>query len=109
MKRPAEVSIIGWLFIGVGVAGLAYQILRFPRDVWTLLISLVGVIAVVSGVFLLKGRNWARWLLLSWLAVHVVISAFHSVSDSLAHAVLLAVIAYVLLASAASVYFQPAK
>jgi uncharacterized membrane protein HdeD (DUF308 family) len=109
MKRPVEVSILGWLFIGVGALSLAYHLLRNPLDASTLPISLVGVIAVVSGVFLLKGRNWARWLLISWLAVHVFISALHSVSDSLAHAALLGVIAYVLVASPASAYFQSAK
>jgi hypothetical protein len=58
---------------------------------------------------LLMGRGWARWLLLAWLAFHVFVSAFHSVSQSLAHVVLLIAVGYFLLAPSASVYFQSKK
>jgi hypothetical protein len=57
-------------------------------------------------VFLLKGRNWARWLMLGWLAFHVVVSAFHSLSDCIAHVVLLLVVAYFLLTPPDSKYFH---
>jgi hypothetical protein len=107
MKRPVEVTILGCLFIVAGVASLVYHLLKDPLDLWTFPISLVGMIAIVGGVFLLKARGWARWLLIAWLAFHVFVSAFHSVSDSLAHIVLLAVVSYFLLASPASIYFSP--
>lgn len=106
MKRPYQVTILGCLFIVTGLVGLAYHLSDRPIDRWIILIAAVRVIAVVGGVFLLLGRNWARLLLLVWLAVHVVISAFNSVSETLAHAVLLAVIGYFLLWSAAAKYFQ---
>ena len=38
------------------------------------------------------GHNWARWLLVAWLAFHVVVSGFHSMSEMAAHAVLLIVV-----------------
>ena len=76
MKRPLPVTILGCLFIVVGLVGLAYHLSQRPLDRWVALISFIEIIAVVGGVFLLKGRNWARWLMLGWLAFHVVVSAF---------------------------------
>jgi uncharacterized membrane protein len=106
MKRPIPVTILGCLFIVVGLVGLAYHLSRQPLDSWVALISLIRVVAVVGGVFMLKGRNWARWLMLGWLAFHVGVSAFHSLSDCIAHAVLLLVVAYFLLTPPDSQYFQ---
>jgi uncharacterized membrane protein len=106
MKRPIPVTILGYLFIVAGLVGLAYHLSERPLDRWVALISLIRVIAVVGGVFLLKGRNWARWLMLAWLAFHVAVSAFHSLSDCAAHAVLFLVVAYFLLTPPDSKYFQ---
>lgn len=106
MKRPIPVTILGLLFIVVGLIGLVYHLSQRPLDRWVALISLIRVVAVVGGVFLLKGRNWARWLMLGWLAFHVVVSAFHSLSDCIAHTVLLAAVAYFLLTPPDSKYFQ---
>ena len=105
MKRPWEVMFLGGLFILVGMVGLFYHLSHGTLDRWLLLIALNEIVAVVCGVFLILGRSWARWLLLAWLALHVGISALNSVSETLAHAVLLAVIAYFLLKSPASRYF----
>jgi uncharacterized membrane protein len=106
MKRPIPVTILGCLFIVVGLVGLAYHLSQLPLDSWVALISLIRVVAVVGGVFMLKGRNWARWLMLGWLAFHVVVSAFHSLSDCIAHVVLLLVVAYFLLTPPDSKYFH---
>jgi uncharacterized membrane protein HdeD (DUF308 family) len=106
MKRPVEVAILGWLFIIVGTVNLGYPLLKHPFDLWTVPASLVGVIAVVAGMFLLKGRGWSRWVLIAWLLFHVLVGAFISVSAALAHAALLIAVAYALLASPASMYFE---
>ncbi|HZV60138.1 MAG TPA: hypothetical protein VFF42_07335 [Candidatus Eremiobacteraceae bacterium] len=106
MKRPIPVTILGYLFIVAGLVGLAYHLSERPLDRWVALISLIRIIAVVGGVFLLKGHNWARWLMLGWLAFHVGVSAFHSLSDCIAHAVLLLAVAYFLLTPPDSKYFQ---
>jgi hypothetical protein len=109
MKRPLPVTILGCLFIVVGLVGFVYHFSDRPLDRWVVLISIVRIMAVIGGVFLLMGRNWARWLLLAWLAFHVVVSAFHSLSEAMAHVVLLMVIGYVLLRPPASQYFQSAS
>ena len=106
MKRPFAVTILGCLFILAGLVGLVYHLSDKPLDHWIVLISAVRIIAVVGGIFLLLGHGWARWLLLAWLALHVLASAFHSVSETLAHVLLLMVVGYFLLGSAASQYFN---
>lgn len=108
MKRPLPVTILGCLFIVVGVVGFVYHLSESPLDRWIVLISIIRIIAVVGGVFLLMGHNWARWLMLAWLAFHVVVSAFHSLSEPIAHVVLLIIVGYVLLRPPASKYFQSA-
>ena len=108
MKRPISITFLGWLFILVGAVGLIYHVSERPVDRWIILIAAIRILAVIGGVFLLLGHSWARWLLIAWLAAHVVLSAFHSVSQTLAHLVLLAVISYLLLSPTVGKYFQSA-
>jgi uncharacterized membrane protein HdeD (DUF308 family) len=109
MKRPFQVTMLGWLFIVVGILSTTYHLLKSSLDRWTVPIVLVGIIAIVAGVFLLRGARWARWLLLAWLAFHVVVSALNSLSDALPHVVLLLVVGYFLLGPPTSKYFQRAQ
>ncbi len=109
-RRPLSVTLIGWLFIAAGVVGLVYHATK-PGTAEGFQYELAGILllralAIVGGVYLLRARNWARWLLLAWLAFHVVLSAFHPLSGLLIHILLLAVIAYLLLRPEASAYFR---
>ncbi|HXM97746.1 MAG TPA: hypothetical protein VN982_04670 [Candidatus Dormibacteraeota bacterium] len=108
MKRPLEVTITGGLFVVAGLVGLVYHLSERPLDHWIVLISIIRIIAVGGGVFLLMGHNWARWLLLAWLAFHVAVSAFHSLPEFMPHVVLLMIVGYVLLRPPTSKYFQSA-
>ena len=76
-KRPLAVTLIAWLYIAAGTIGVAYHLqeLRpqhpFQYDiVW---VSLVRLIAIVAGVYMLPGSNWARWLALAWIVFHVIL------------------------------------
>ncbi|HKF26229.1 MAG TPA: hypothetical protein VKB24_09640, partial [Candidatus Acidoferrum sp.] len=71
------------------------------------LISFLRLLAVGGGIFLLLGRSWARWLTAGWLALHVVISVFHSLEQMAAHAVLLVIVAYFLFYHRSADYFRP--
>lgn len=109
-KRPLSVTVIGYIFVAVGIIGFAYHVTEFKTErswkygvAWILLLRLL---AILGGVFVLRGNNWARWLLLLWIACHVIISAFHSLSQFVVHALLLAVIAYVLFRPRSSAYFR---
>jgi uncharacterized membrane protein HdeD (DUF308 family) len=105
MKRPFEVTFLGWLFIVVGIASTAYHLWRGSLDRWTVPIVLVGAFAVVAGVYLLRGARWARWLVLAWLGLHVILGALQGLSVAMPHLVLLLVIGYVLLGPPTSKYY----
>jgi hypothetical protein len=112
-RRPLSITIIGWLFVGAGTIGLAYHATEFraqrPVEYDVIGVCIIRLLAILSGVFLLRGSNWARWLLLVWLAYHVILSAFHSLSELAMHGLLLGVIAYFLFRPQASAYFRRAS
>ena len=112
-KRPLSVSVIGWIFIAAGVIGFAYHVTEFktlrpfPNEIaWS---ACVRLLAVLGGVFVLRGHNWARWLLLAWIAFHVILSAFHAWSELIVHGLLFVVVACVLFRPRASAYFRGAS
>jgi uncharacterized membrane protein len=109
-KRPLSVTAIGYLYIVIGVIALVSQLamLRphgtFQYDIlWA---SLVELIALVSGVYILRASNWARWLALAWIIFHVVLSAFHAPLELTIHSLLCLVIAYCLFRPPANDYFR---
>ena len=112
-KRPLSVTVISGLFLLAGIVGLVYHAGefktqgRFQYDV--LWVCLVRLVAIVCAVFMFRAANWARWLLLIWMAYHVVLSAFHSTSELVVHTLLLAVITYFLFRKPVSAYFRGAK
>jgi len=109
MKRPFSVTFLGYMFILVGIAALLYHLVRGSLDYWMLLIALLEIVAIVAGVFLIKGRNWARWLLLLWIAFHVFASALNSLAASVPHLLLLVAVAYFLFTPPDSKYFSSAR
>lgn len=111
-KRPPSVTVIGCLIIAAGSIGFAYHVTEFrrllPIQYETVWICLLRLLAILCGVYLLGGRNWARWLLLAWIAYHVILSGFHSLIQVVVHGLLLAVIAWFLFRPKAAVYFRGA-
>ena len=79
---------------------------RSPLDYELLAILLIRLLAVVSGAFMLRGANWARWVLVAWMAYHIVLSAFHSVTEFALHAVLFGTLTYFLFRTRSSAYFR---
>jgi len=109
-NRPLSVIIISCLFIITGIVGIAYHVTEInihdliaSELIWPLLVRLL---AVVGGIFLFRGANWARWLLSVWLAFHVVLSYFHSTPEMAMHAVLMVVVSFFLFRPKANEYFQ---
>lgn len=110
-RRPLSVTVISWLFIAAGTIGFVYHLTEFKGQfkyelVW---VCLVRLFAIVAGLFMLRGSNWARWLLLVWIVYHVILSAFHSLSELAVHSLLLVVVAYFLFRPKASAYFRAAS
>jgi len=109
IQRPFQVTVIGWLFIVVGIVSTAYHLWRGGLDRWTPLIVLAGAIAVGAGTLLLRGgmgARWARWVVVAWLAFHVVVGTLDSWREAAPHMVLLIVIAYFLFGSPTAAYFR---
>jgi hypothetical protein len=109
-KRPVTVTILACLLIITGVVGIAYHLSDFSRkdlfEYGNLTILIVRVIAIVGGVFLLQGRNWARWLSIAWIAFHLILSFFHNVQEVVIHALVFALFAWFLFRADARAYFS---
>jgi len=108
--RPLPVTVIAILLTVTGVVGIVFHLADFRTSglflsdlAW---IELVRALAIVAGIFLLLGHNWARWLALGWIAFHAVIGALHSLFQFAFHAVLCVAFAWFLLRPAANRYFQ---
>lgn len=105
-KRPLSVTIIGWLYIAVGAIGFIYHIRELTSEPW---IGLVRLIAIVAGVYMLRGHGWACWLALVWMAFHVWVGWLNSWHQAAIHAAFLLVLAFFLLRPPAAHYFRATK
>jgi hypothetical protein len=112
--RPLSITIIGWFFIIFGSIALVSGLLPMVnattaqrvadlKSHW--IVHLSHVAQIVSGLFLLRGHSWARWLLVAWIAFHIVISAMHSVVQLTIHVGIFSVILFFLFRRPASEYF----
>lgn len=112
-KRPLSVTILACVYIAVGTLGFAFHAPELKAvtasqydAVW---VELVELVAVVCGVFMLRGQNWARWIALAWIVSHVVLSAFHALREFAVHCIFCIVIVWILFRPAAARYFRSAK
>ncbi len=87
-------------------------VVNFPKlkalqhaSIW---IELTELLALFAGAFMFRGRNWARWLALAWMAFHVAIS-FPVVRQVVTHSIIFALIAWVLFRPDARRYLTPLK
>ena len=110
-KRPISVTIISLVLVASGVAGLAYHATEFktlhPFPSQLFGIALVRLLAVLAGVFMLRGSNWARWLAVLWIGFHVGISFYHSLGQVAMHAIVFLIFVYVLFRAPARAFFHP--
>ena len=113
--RPLSITIISWLFMIFGsialIGGLlplaganAAQLAAEFKTHW--MVHLSHLAAIVSGLFMLRGHNWARWLLVAWIVFHIVVGALHGWIPLLTHVVIFSVILFFLFRRNASEYFS---
>jgi uncharacterized membrane protein HdeD (DUF308 family) len=118
--RPLSITIIGWIFVIFGSIALVSGLLPMVnattaqrvadlKSHWIIHVSRTA--QIVAGLFLLRGRNWARWLLVVWIAFHIVIGALHGVLQLSLHVAIFSVILFFLFRKPASEYlaytYQP--
>ena len=122
-KRPLSITLISWIFIVFGIAAFIASLLpvfgietfhsaaefRSYTPIVYSLILLLRLTAAVSGVFMLYGANWARWLLAVWLMAHVIISIWNSSFELVIHILLLILVSYYLFRPQSSAYFRSKK
>lgn len=93
--RPRSVTIISWYLIISGAYrliyfGLNYQLFDdplmrsmlekspLPIEAQIAQIFVGGAITVVTGLAMLKGQNWGRWLYLLWAALGLIVGLLTS-------------------------------
>jgi uncharacterized membrane protein HdeD (DUF308 family) len=103
-RIPVPVILIACLYLAVGIGGfvLHFSDRRAPDWIW---VEVTEVLAIVCGVFLLRARNWARWLASAWMAFHVIIS-FGELGQLAIHSLFLVLIVWCLFRADASRFFQ---
>ena len=108
-RRPMAVLIVSCLYMAVGSIGFLVNLSKMAamQQDW-LWVELTELLALVAGIFMFRGRNWARWLALVWMAFHVAIS-FPVIRQVVTHSIIFALIAWVLFRSDTRRYFQPLK
>ena len=111
MQRPLSVTILSWAFIAAGAVGLVYHAAGLRSGAGdrlddVVLVLVLRALAIIGGAFALRGANWGRWLLLLWMAYHVVISVGHLSFEVVAHAIVLVVVAVVYFRAPGSAWFR---
>jgi hypothetical protein len=121
-QRPLSITFIASLFLVVGwmasLANLSSIVFAAPNNLTPVeptetverLVQLgINCSAVVGGVFLLRGANWARWLLIAWMVFHFGLSFFHSTFEVVFHTTLFIPIAILLFRKPASRFFSGSR
>ena len=116
LRRPLPITIVGWLFVLVGGGGIVTQLVQLVnggalddrglRDV--AIVLTLRLIALAGGVFVLRGADWARWLLIVWMAYHIWISLQHSWLEAAMHAAIFGLLLYLLFRRNSSAFFRQA-
>lgn len=109
--RPLSVTIVSWIYIVTGIGGIAFHATEFKLhhlfELDAILPLAVRLLAIVAGIFMLRGQNWARWLAIMWIGYHVVWGSLQSLQAGIVHVILFAVFAYLLFRTPANRYFRP--
>jgi hypothetical protein len=120
IKRPRSVTVTSWIFIAFGSIALLMSLLppvdaaasqriaefRSQHPYQFALLYVGPILAVVCGVFMLRGCNWARWLLVVWFGHNVIGNVLHSPLKLLLPGLLFAVAVYYLFRPQATAYFR---
>jgi hypothetical protein len=119
-KRPRSITVISWIFIAFGGIALLTSLLppvdaaadqrltefRSQHPFQFALIYVSPILAVVCGVFMLRGCNWARWLLVVWFGHNAIGNILHSPARFFLPGFLFGVAVFFLFRPQATAYFR---
>lgn len=109
-SRPVPVLVVAGAYLAVGIIGFVahfHDLLATPAEGAS--IELTELLAAVTGIFLLRGQNWARWLAVAWIAFHVVLSAFGSIREAAMHLGVAMLIVWLLFRPGTTRWFHPPR
>jgi hypothetical protein len=113
-KRPPTITALAVLYMVVGLVSTSYHFsefktlpLTFLSIIETFLMFVIGALAVVAGYYMLRGKNWARWLALAWTIFHVLISAFESPWGVIFHGAFVLLLWLLLFSKESNEWFKP--
>jgi hypothetical protein len=78
----------------------------WPPEQDLIWIVIVDTIGIGCGVFMLRGKNWARWLTLVWVGGHGAVISFYVRQEMLVHLVIFALLVILMLRSDVRAYFR---
>lgn len=115
--RPRSITVLAWIFIAVGCTGLvrAARPLVHALGAGLLarqelqdagIVAASGFLALLGGALILRASNWGRWLLVAWMAFHVIVSVLHPPLELVVHGVIFAGLLYVFFRPSAMAYFR---
>jgi hypothetical protein len=108
---PPTVTLLSFLFVAVGVISTAVHVWQFnitrPTKLEVAGVFAIGTLAVVAGIYMLRGRNWARWLALGWISFHVIVAAFNQPLGLVIHGVFVVLLAWLLFRRESQQWFDP--
>jgi ABC-type uncharacterized transport system permease subunit len=108
---PPTITLLSFLFVAIGVISTAVHVWQFkivrPTFLEEVGVYAIGALAVVAGIYMLRGRNWARWLALGWICLHVIVAAFNQPIGLVIHVVFVALLAWLLFRRESQQWFSP--
>ena len=123
-KRPRTITLIGWILIVIGIFSMfatsanlknpkviaAMQETPLPMSMQYAILTLGVMIMTISGLGILKGKNWARFLYAGWGMFSFLLAiAVGTMQASMIPGLLIfLVIAYFLFRPEANAYFRSA-
>ena len=108
---PPTITLLSFLFIAVGIISTGVHVWQFrvaqPTQLEAAGIVAIGALAVVAGIYMMRGKNWARWLALAWISFHVIIAALDQPIGLIIHAIFVALLAWFLFRRESQQWFNP--
>lgn len=109
-KFPLPILIVAILLMIAGVVGFFYHLQDFAdanqNTTTIILVELLRIFAIIAGVLLLRANNKGKWLAIGWVLLHVVISAFNSVEQTIMHIGVMVVVCVLLFLPVSAKYFE---
>lgn len=107
---PLPVLIVAILLILAGVVGFIYHLQDFAdpnqKLYETTLVELLRIVAIIAGILLLRANNLGRWLAIGWVLLHVIISMFNSLEQTLMHIAVMIIVSVLLFLPVSARYFN---